>query len=178
MQRFSRQWLRGGAGMALLAMLAVLTSPALALACCCGQESTAIQALQPQALPVATASHPGCHGHAEADKAGAPDVATSRVSASSRLQTSSIAASAPSEGPCFQSLCECGHASVNALRFVEAQNTSSFSPLVVGVAVGAFSPAAVVPSLTRCAFASNAAKPRSPDTHSRSGRAPPAFSPS
>lgn len=162
--------------MALLAMLAVLTSPALALACCCGQKSAAIQAPQPQVLPVPgeAAEHPGCHGHAEANKADAPDTASGRVSSSSRLQTSSMEVSAPSEGPCFQTLCECGHASVNALRFVEAQNTSSFPPLVMGVAVGAFSPA-VVPSSTRFAFVSDTARPRSPDSRSRSGRAPPAF---
>ncbi len=169
MQRFSGKRLQGWAAMALFAMLAVLVSPSLAFACCCGQETAA------PAPQVAPASHPGCHGHAEADTPKTQSVGESSVSASNSLNAAPVVTSA-SQGPCFKSLCECEHARGSVLAFVEAQNTSSFSPLVLGVAVQAFSPAVTLPSSVRFAFASSVARPRGPDIASRSGRAPPAFS--
>lgn len=166
MQRFSRKWLRGWAGMALFAMLAVLASPALAFACCCGQEIATAQAPQNSpSIVQASESHPDCQGHADA----------SRMSSSASSRIARVATSA-SSGPCFQSLCECAHAAGTAVTFVEVQNSSSFSPLVLGVALPVFSLTATLSSSVRFAFASNATKPRGPDIASRSGRAPPAFS--
>lgn len=166
MQRFSRRWLTGWAAMALFAMMAVLASPALAFACCCGQETAPV--------PTPVASHPGCHGHAEADDA--QDASKSRASVSSALDAAPVAASAPLQGPHFHSLCRCEHAGQSVAAFIQAQNTSPFSPLVLSVAVRTFSPAVNSPSSFRFAFASNTSKPRGPDTASRSGRAPPALS--
>lgn len=168
--------------MALFAMLAVLTSPALAFACCCGQEMTPVQAsVQTPQIPVSPvqasgASHPGCQGHAEAHNAPARSEGASRVSASNLFHAAPVGVSAPSEGPCFQSLCECAHGGDPVLAFTPAQNTSSFSPLVLGVVVPAFSSATSLPSSVRFAFASDVARPRGPDLEARSGRAPPTFS--
>ena len=165
MQKFSHKRLRSWAGLALFAMLAVLTSPALAFACCCGQETTAVQ---PPHTPAPTAqtpvaSHPDCHGHAE------PKNPQPQAAIHAKLV-------ATSQGPCLESVCECPHAPESVLTFVETQNTSSFAPLVLGDAVQFSSPPVGLPSSIRFAFASNAARPRGPDSRSRSGRAPPAFS--
>ncbi|WP_157947730.1 hypothetical protein [Abditibacterium utsteinense] len=166
MQRFSRKWLRGWAGMALFAMLAVLTSPALAFACCCSQEIASAQAPQnSRAIIQAPELHPDCHDHASA----------SRVSSSASSPTA-VGVTSAASGPCFKSLCECAPTTDNVVAFVESQNSSSFLPLVLGVTTPAFSPTVAPPSSVRFAFAFNAAKPRGPDTASRSGRAPPAFS--
>ncbi len=169
--------------MAFFAMIAVLASPALAFACCCGQENAPVPVTQTLAPPVpaTSASHPSCHGHAEASveasiEAGvvrAQNVDVSRVSAATSPPR------APGVAPshlCFKSLCECSHSSNNALTFVAEQNGSSFSPLVLGVASPLFFNSASLPSLVSFAFASEVARPRGPDLASRAGRAPPAFS--
>lgn len=169
MQRFTRKWLRGWASMALFAMLAVLASPALAFACCCNQPVAEVPAI-PTLSVQAPQSHPDCHGHD-----AAPSVGASRVS-SSASPSAGLTMSAPASTPCFKSSCECVHAANSALAFVETQNGSSFAPLVMGTASPAFSLVSVLPSPVRFAFASNAARPRGPDSASKSGRAPPAFS--
>ena len=181
MQHFSRKWLRGWTGMALFAMLAVLSSPALAFACCCAPQTASLPASPtPVPIPVASspalpASHPGCQGHGETGGAKTQNVTDSRVSASTVSVATPIAPPASAQ-PCFKSLCECGHAQEGALSFVAEQNGTSFSPLVLGVAAQRFSPALTSPSSVRFAFASNVARPRGPDLASRSGRAPPALS--
>ncbi len=174
MRSFSSQWLRGWTGMALFAMLAVLTSPALAFACCCGQETAPVRVSQTpvsqtpvSSTQTAKASHPGCHGHDEP-----ADSEAKRIS----VAHAAVAVAAASKAPCFKSLCECPHAADANLTFVAEQNASSFALQVLGATVEAFSPALDLPASRRFAFASNAAKPRSPATKRRSGRAPPAFS--
>lgn len=169
MQRYSRRWFRGWAGVALFAMLAVLTSPALAFACCCSQETVALQAPRTVAPPVQkTPSHPGCSGHAETGKAEAQ---ANRASASNSSQAVSLT---PSQLPHLQSLCECGHANDSAPAFASAPQNSSFSPLVMGIAVRPLSFAVESATSVRLACAPIAARPRGPDTRLRSGRAPPA----
>jgi hypothetical protein len=162
--------------MAFFAMLAVLASPALAFACCCAKEIAPVTVTQTLASPVQATgnSHPGCDGHAAVGDVRAQDRAASRVSTSTFPQTAPIAA--PTQTPCFQSVCECAHTSNSTLAFVAEQNSSSFSPLVSGAAIQAFSLALNSAFPLRFAFASNAARPRGPDLASRAGRAPPAFS--
>lgn len=175
MQMVSRKWFQGWARMALFAMFAVLSSPALAFTCCCAPDVAPVPAPQTLAPSVQAPSvaHPGCDGHAAAGDASAQNAGSSRVSTSSLPQSASVAA--PSQ-PCFESLCECAHASSSALAFVAEQSSSSFSPLVLGVAAQAFSPA-LAPLPAACfAFSSKVARPRGPDLASRAGRAPPAFS--
>lgn len=147
-------------------MLAVLTSPALAFAYCCGQETVPIQ---PPHIPVPTAqapvaSHSGCHGHAAEDGSQPQDAVANRAPASDSSHAALVAMSASWQGPCFKSQCECPHAPQSVLAFVETQNASSFAPLVLGDAVHFSSLPVVLPSSIRFAFASNAARPRDPDT--------------
>lgn len=159
--------------MALFAMLAILTSPALALACCCGEEVAPVQAPYTSVFSTQApkSSHPDCHGHAAQEESEVSD-----VSASGQDQAAPVAVSTSSQRPFFQSLCDCSHGAANSLTFVAEQH-SSFSPLILGVAVQAFSPSSHLPASVRLAFASNAAKPRSPASTRRLGRAPPALSP-
>ena len=166
--------------MALFAMLSVLSSPALAFACCCSQGITPSPALQTVQTPVAPSpapvSHPGCHGHAQADSAQAQGASASETSVFAPPSASFSEVVAPYSGPEIRSLCGCEHAGEITLAFVEAQNSSSFSPLVMGAAVRPVSFVLSLPSSVRFAFASGAARPRGPDLSSRSGRAPPVFS--
>lgn len=167
--------------MALFAMLAVLSSPALAFACCCGAENASVPAppTPVASVPAPVASHPGCHGHAEADGAKTPVASADRVSASVSPSPSSpaaLSAMLASSQPGFKNLCECGHAQESALSFVETPGASSFSPLVLGGAIRRYSPTLTSPSSLRFAFASNASRPRGPDLAPRSGRAPPVLS--
>lgn len=176
MQKFSRKWLRGWARMALFAMLAVLSSPALAFACCCAPEIALVPVPQTPvaATPAPVASHPGCHGHSGADVAKIQNASAGRVSASTSQAAPSVTAA--SSQPCFKSLCGCGHAQDSALSFVEKQSASSFSPLVLGVSAQRFSPTFTAPSSLCFAFGSNASRPRGPDLAPRSGRGPPVLS--
>ena len=163
MHRFSRKWFRGWAAMALFAMLAVLTSPALAFACCCHVPNVA-------AVPIADApSHPGCQGHEGVSLAPAVIEATTNPG-------SYPVASAMVGRAHLQNVCECAHSDGNVMALSEAPNTSAFSPLVVGTASKPSSLDRSLPSSVRFAFASNAARPRSPSAAHRTGRAPPAFS--
>ena len=174
MQQFSRKWLQSWARMALFAMLAVLSSPAFAFACCCASDAPLSAPQTPVASRVApVATHPGCHGHAgAAESRGSGKPSVSRAASSHRV---AHAVSSATPGPSFQSTCECSHAQSSVMSFVETQNVSSFSPLVLGVRASSFSHSPVAVSSHRFAFASNAARPRGPDLALGSGRAPPAF---
>lgn len=157
--------------MAFFAMLAILASPALAFACCCAQESAPMPVHVAPASQKTNASHPGCHGHS-----GPQDGTTSSASTPRPSHSNAVAGVTSSQSSSFKGVCGCPHPADNALTFVETQNSSSFSPLVLGLAVQAFSPSLNLPSSVRFAFASNAAKPRSPGTSRKLGRGPPAFS--
>ena len=176
MQQFSRKWLQGWARMALFAMLAVLSSPAFAFACCCASDASALAPQTPVAARVApVTTNPCCYdraGAAQPSGSGKPSV--SRVSASSIRGAHAVSTVMP--GPSFQRLCECNHARNGVLSFVETQNGSSFPPLISGVRASSFSLAIVAEASTCFAFASNAARPRGPDLVLGSGRAPPACS--
>ncbi len=176
MQQFSRRWLQNWARMALFAMLAVLSCPAFAFACCCASDASVSTSQTPVAVRVAPgATHPGCHGHAETTESrGSGKPSVNRASVSSHRVA--LAVSTVTVGPSFQSTCECSHAQSSVMSFVETQNTSSFSPLVLGVRASSFSHSVVAVCSLCFAFASNAARPRGPDLALGSGRAPPAFS--
>lgn len=154
--------------MALFAMLAVFTSPALAYACCCQHEVAATTSTPTPAIP----SHPGCQGHHTGDTKHASPTTHN----ASNAHSVTVAASADSDVPCFKSVCQCDNQETTPPALVEKQGTSAFSPLVLALAVNAYSPTAPVSSALRFAFASRAARPRSPGLEHQSGRAPPAFS--
>ncbi len=178
MNRFSRRWLQSWSRLALFAMLAILTSPALAFACCCADEAPATLLVATSAAHDHTSSapQPSCHApaatithHSEAIGAHQASRADAVVSAISKSVV------APHHFS-LKSLCECPQVADSTASFVETQNGSSFSPLIFSVAVSNFSPVFSAPSSHRFAFASHAARPRGPDLALRSGRAPPAFS--
>ena len=140
--------------MALFAMLAVLTSPVLAFACCCQTQAAASDVL----------IHEGCEGHEGALAAHRPS------SPSSHAQTT------PQDGPCLQNVCSCVHSDISALVINEGTNASVFSPLVLGVPIQVAQIDFQIPSAVKFAFASNAARPRGPSASHQTGRAPPVVS--
>lgn len=179
MHRFSRRnWQGCWAGMALLALLIVFTSPALAFACCCHQSGATVSSPAHSstlsALKISTASapaHPGCPGH----DSSAQENQNQRQSPAQSNPVSISSNTPPFESPSFQKVCACAHNEVAPAAFIEKHNHSAFSSLVLGGAVKAYSLNSGLPPSVRLAFASSAARPRSPSLAHQSGRAPPAF---
>ena len=172
MQNFSRNRLESWARLALFAILAVFASPTLAFACCCAQEPAWFHSFVEAPAPAtALTSHAGCAGHPTSAAASAQ---TANASYTSGERATAVAPARTSQ-PYFRGYCGCEHAKYSALAVVPPQHSQSFSALVLGMAVQPFADSLAARPSIRFAFATNAARPRSPDHAPRLGRAPPAF---
>ena len=175
------------ASLALLALLAVFVSPALALACCCHPTGTAHSHLvadhalgthagavgccdgenDAAALTTATSVHADHARHKHAARKGA----THQHSLTEQESTSTQAA--PHGTACLTSLCGCEHSTGLEVVLSDTQNSSAFFPLVLGTLPASFTLSISADTRTALFLVSRALKPRAPDGALNLGRAPP-----
>lgn len=196
MQRLrGKTTLRSWASLALLAMIAVFSSPALAFACCCHPVSatrshaTHATAAHEHGSPVTLLDSDGCCDGDDGATALTSALTTSSLTVEPTVHAAHTqvehaydehAHTAPQASPrgisCLSASCHCAHSTPTAMVVADTQNSSAFSPLVLGTVPAHFTPSVSSDERIALFFASRALRPRAPDGASRSGRAPPAFS--
>lgn len=156
--RTSRSWVL----LALLAMLGIVSSPALAVNCCCiVPHGASAKPDSPKPTPDVD-SHTGCHG------------SPSSASAHASINAPSAQTASQANAPRITAVCSCGHDSEGQLSAEEVQSLHWSSPLVVEGAVAAVTIARPAERTVR-RLSDFAARPPTPAYATLPGRSPPAI---
>lgn len=166
--RKSKAWVM----LALLSVLGLAASPSFAFGCCCAPVEHSFEHSSGAHHEVASApvSPLSCHDHdapakpLECHDADGHGDGVAQVSADSHASQTSLS-----------ERCSCSHDDTAPLSVVESSaSTFQFAPLAIALPIASFSHVAPDSRLVR-AFASSAARPRSPDYARLPGRSPPAI---
>lgn len=167
--RHSQKWLRSWAALALFAVLALFTSPAFAFTCCCHSMSVAAaqgeQRVSSHSASIVTdSSIPSCCR--ERGEKGTPQIHASHKPCHGKAsQTATLGG-----------VCHCGQSDLPVFASVAPSDWSAFAAFVLRAPSQTVSFDLTSASSLPFAFASSAARPRSPSAAYCTGRAPPAFS--